>query len=131
MALKAYKEETFKAILKFEDEKYDTEVEFRMPRTTDVYTSSDGNDNLGWLKTFANMAKPFPKPIPIELDSGSIEQVDSLHRLIDLGVLVNTADVAKKWLEKRQEIEAKRDKLVGKFKSGGNSKSEDTPEEDA
>lgn len=120
MVLKAYKEHTFKANVRFEDDSA-KEVTFRLPRNTDVYTSDDGNTNLNTLYTFANMAKPFDKPIQVETENGSILNVMTLRELIDLGVVLKMEDVAVKWIEKKQEVEAEKERLTKKSKSAGNS----------
>lgn len=127
MVLKAYKEHTFKANIKFEDDSV-KEVVFRLPRNTDVYTSEDGNTNLNTLYTFANMAKPFDKPVQVETEDGSILNITTLRELIDLGVVVRMEDVATKWFEKRNQIEAEKEALVKKSKSAGNSTQKATQE---
>lgn len=128
MALKAYKEHTFKANVKFEDESV-KEVTFRLPRNTDLYTSEDGNTNLNALMTFANMAKPFDKPVQVETEDGSIVNCTTLKELIDFGVIIKLDDVFKQWDKKRQEIESEKEKALKKSKSAGNSTPKDTPEQ--
>ena len=128
MALKAYIEHTFKANIRFEDETV-KEVTFRLPRNTDLYTSEDGNTNLNTLMTFANMAKPFEKPVQVETENGSIVNCTTLKELIDLGVVLKLDDVITKWFEKRQEVEAEKEKALKKSKSAGNSTSKGTTEE--
>ena len=127
MALKAYIEHTFKANVRFEDDSV-KEVTFRLPRNTDLYTSEDGNTNLNTLMTFANMAKPFEKPVQVETENGAIINCTTLKELIDLGVVLKLDDVIRKWYEKRQEIEAEKEKALKKSKSAGNSTPKDTPE---
>ena len=127
MALKAYIEHTFKANVRFEDDSV-KEVTFRLPRNTDLYTSEDGNTNLNTLMTFANMAKPFEKPVQVETENGSIVNCTTLKELIDLGVVLKLDDVITKWFEKRQEVEAEKEKALKKSKSAGNSTPKDTPE---
>ena len=127
MALKAYKEHTFKANVKFEDESV-KEVTFRLPRNTDLYTSEDGNTNLNTLYTFANMAKPFDKPVQVETEDGSILNCTTMKELINLGVVMRLDDVITKWYEKRQEIEAEKEKALKKSKSVGNSTLKGTTE---
>lgn len=128
MALKAYKEHTFKANVKFEDESV-KEVTFRLPRNTDLYTSEDGNTNLNALMTFANMAKPFDKPVQVETEDGSIVNCTTLKELIDFGVIIKLDDVFKQWDKKRQEIESEKEKALKKSKSAGNSTPKDIPEQ--
>ncbi len=128
MALKAYKEHTFKANVKFEDESV-KEVTFRLPRNTDLYTSEDGNTNLNALMTFANMAKPFDKPVQVETENGSIVNCTTLKELIDLGVIMKLDDVFSQWDKKRQEIESEKEKALKKSKSAGNSTPKDIPEQ--
>lgn len=128
MILKAYKEQTFKAEIKFTETNDVKEVVFRLPRNTDVYTSDDGNTNLNTIRTFGNMAKPFDRPIQVEAEDGSILNITTLNELIDLGVQMQFDDVALKWYEKRQEIEAEKERLVKKSKSAGNSTSKATQE---
>ena len=128
MALKAYIEHTFKANVTFEDNSV-KEVTFRLPRNTDLYTSEDGNTNLNTLYTFANMAKPFDKPIQVEIENGSIINCTTMKELISLGVVMKLDDVITKWYEKRQEIEAEKEKVLKKSKSVGNSTSKGTPEQ--
>lgn len=127
MALKAYIEHTFKANVRFEDDSV-KEVTFRLPRNTDLYTSEDGNTNLNTLMTFANMAKPFEKPVQVETENGTIINCTTLKELIDLGVVLKLDDVITKWFEKRQEVEAEKEKALKKSKSAGNSIPKDTPE---
>jgi hypothetical protein len=127
MALKAYIEHTFKANVRFEDDSV-KEVTFRLPRNTDLYTSEDGNTNLNTLMTFANMAKPFEKPVQVETENGTIINCTTLKELIDLGVVLKLDDVITKWFEKRQEVEAEKEKALKKSKSAGNSTPKDTPE---
>lgn len=128
MALKAYKEHTFKANVKFEDKSV-KEVTFRLPRNTDLYTSEDGNTNLNALMTFANMAKPFDKPVQVETEDGSIVNCTTLKELIDFGVIIKLDDVFKQWDKKRQEIESEKEKALKKSKSAGNSTPKDIPEQ--
>lgn len=127
MALKAYIEHTFKANIRFEDDTV-KEVTFRLPRNTDLYTSEDGNTNLNTLLTFANMAKPFDKPVQVETEDGSILNCTTMKELIQLGVIMKLDDVITKWYEKRQEIEAEKEKALKKSKSAGNSTQRVTPE---
>lgn len=127
MALKAYIEHTFKANVRFEDDTV-KEVTFRLPRNTDLYTSEDGNTNLNTLMTFANMAKPFEKPVQVETENGSLINCTTLKELIDLGVILKLDDVIEKWSEKRNEVEAEKEKALKKSKSAGNSISKGTPE---
>ena len=127
MALKAYIEHTFKANVRFEDDSV-KEVTFRLPRNTDLYTSEDGNTNLNTLMTFANMAKPFDKPVQVETENGSIVNCTTLKELIDLGVVLKLDDVITKWFEKRQEVETEKEKALKKSKSAGNSIQKDIPE---
>lgn len=115
MALKAYKEITFKANIKFEDESV-KEVEFRLPRNTDIYRSEDGNTNLNTLYTFANMAKPFKKPIQVELEDGSIINVDNIKALMDLGITIDLSDAVIKWFETKEKVEKEKAELVKKSK---------------
>ena len=128
MALKAYIEHTFKANVTFEDGSVE-EVTFRLPRNTDLYTSEDGNTNLNTLYTFANMAKPFDKPMPVQAGDGSIINCTTMKELINLGVVMKLDDVITKWYEKRQEIEAEKEKALKKSKSAGSSTSKGIPEQ--
>lgn len=127
MVLKAYKEHTFKANVRFENDET-LEVVFRLPKNTDVYTGGDGNTNTDTLYTFANMAKPFSKPVQVETEDGSILNITTLKELIDLGVVMHMEDVAIKWFEKRNQIEEEKAKLVKKSKSVGNSTQKDIQE---
>lgn len=127
MALKAYIEHTFKANIRFEDDTV-KEVTFRLPRNTDLYTSEDGNTNLNTLMTFANMAKPFDKPVQVETENGSIVNCTTLRELIDFGIVLKLDDVIQKWFEKRKEIEEEKEKALKKSKSAGNSISKGTPD---
>lgn len=127
MALKAYKEQIFNANIKFDDGSV-KEVEFRLPRNTDVYKSEDGNTNLDTLYTFANMAKPFKTPIQVEAENGSILNIDSIRGLIELGVTMDMTDVVLKWYEKRNQVEAEKERIVKKSKSAGNSTQKDIQE---
>lgn len=130
MVLKAYKEQTFKANIRFEDDSI-KEVVFRLPRNTDYYTSEDGNTNVNTLYTFANMAKPFTTPVQVESENGSILNITTMRELIDLGIRINLDDALVKWVEKRQEIEAEKERLTKKSKSVGNSTSKGTQEVNA
>ena len=120
MALTAYKEQTFKADIKFEDDSVKTVV-FRLPKNTDAYSSSDGNENLNLLYTLANMAKPFDAPVQVEIENGSLVNVTTVRGLIDLGVSVNFADAIEKWLSERTKAQAEKDRLVKKSQSAGDS----------
>lgn len=126
MALKAYKEQTFKAEVKFEDDSV-KEVTFRLPKNTDVHTSDDGNLNTNTLFTFGNMAKPFDVPVQVEIDNGSILNIKTLRELIDLGVVLNLSDVVQKWMEARDKAQAEKDRLIKKSQSAGDSSKKDTP----
>lgn len=125
MALKAYKEQTFKAEVKFEDDSV-KEVTFRLPKNTDVHTSDDGNLNVNTLFTFGNMAKPFDTPIQVEVEGGSILNIKTLRELIDLGVVLDLSDVVKKWMEAREKAQAEKDRLIKKSQSAGDSSSKGT-----
>ena len=114
MALKAYIEHTFKANVMFEDDSV-KEVTFRLPRNTDLYTSEDGNTNLNTLYTFANMAKPFDKPVQVETEDGSIVNCTTMKELISLGVVM--------------KLEEEKEKALKKSKSAGNSTLKGTPEQ--
>jgi len=118
MALQAYKERTFKAEIKFEDDSV-REVVFRLPRNTDAYTSADGNTNLDLLYTLANMAKPLEQAVQVEVEDGSILNIKSVRELIDLGVSVSFIDAINKWFEEREKAQAEKDRLVKKSKSAG------------
>jgi hypothetical protein len=124
MALKAYKERTFKAKIVFEDEST-KEVEFRLPKNTDLYTSADGNSNLNVMYTLANMAKPF-SPIQVELADGSILNATTLLELIELGVTMNYSEAISKWFEERDKAAEERNRLIKKSKSDGGSIKKDT-----
>ena len=124
MALKAYKEHIFKANIKFEDDS-EKEVSFRLPRNTDVYTSGDDNLNVNTLYTIANMAKPFEKPVQVEIEDGSILNITTLKGLVDLGVIIGLSDVIIKWSEAREKAQAEKDRLVKKSKSDGGSSKKD------
>ena len=52
-----------------------------------------------------------------------------MKELISLGVVMKLDDVITKWYEKRQEIEAEKEKALKKSKSVGNSTSKGTPEQ--
>ena len=125
MALKAYKEQTFKAEVKFEDDSV-KEVVFRLPKNTDVHTSDDGNLNINTLFTFGNMAKPFDTPVQVEVENGSILNIRSLRELIDLGVVLDLSDVVKKWMEAKDKAQAEKDRLIKKSQSAGDSSSKGT-----
>ena len=127
MALTAYKEKTFEAELKFEDDST-KKVTFRLPRNTDVYSSSDGNSNIGTLYTLANMAKPFDKAVQVETDNGSLLNIKTVRELIDLGVFIDFSDAIEKWLDAKQKAQEEKDKLLKKSKSGGNSEEKGTPQ---
>lgn len=126
MALKAYKEQTFKAEVKFEDDSV-KEVTFRLPKNTDVHTSDDGNLNTNTLFTLGNMAKPFDTPVQVEIDDGSILNIKTLRELIDLGVVLNLSDVVKKWMDARDKAQAEKDRLIKKSQSAGDSSKKGTP----
>lgn len=113
MVLQAYKEVTFKANVSFEDESV-KEVVFRLPRNTDAYTSPDGNASLNLMYTLSNMAKPFEKPVQVEVEGGSILNVKTLRELVDLGVYVDFSDAIDKWMEKREKSEKEKARLVKK-----------------
>lgn len=125
MALKAYKEQTFKAEVKFEDDSV-KEVTFRLPKNTDVHTSDDGNLNVNTLFTFGNMAKPFETPVQVEIEGGSILNIKTLRELIDLGVVLDLSDVVKKWMEAREKAQAEKDRLIKKSQSAGGSSNKGT-----
>lgn len=125
MALKAYREHIFKANITFEDDST-KEVIFRLPRNIDVYTSGDDNLNVNTLYTIANMAKPFEKPVQVEVEDGSILNITTLKGLVDLGVIIGLSDVIIKWGEAREEAQAEKDRLVKKSKSDGGSSKKDT-----
>lgn len=125
MALKAYKEQTFKAEVKFEDDSV-KEVTFRLPKNTDVHTSDDGNLNVNTLFTFGNMAKPFDTPVQVEIEGGSILNIKTLRELIDLGVVLDLSDVVKKWMEAREKAQAEKDRLIKKSQSAGGSSNKGT-----
>ena len=126
MALKAYKEQTFKAEVKFEDGSV-KDVTFRLPKNTDVHTSDDGNLNVNTLFTFGNMAKPFDTPVQVEIEGGSILNIKTLRELIDLGVVLELSDVVKKWMEARDKAQAEKDRLIKKSQSAGDSSKKVTP----
>ena len=123
MALQAYKEKTFEANIKFEDDST-KKVIFRLPRSIDVYTSGDGNSNASTLYTLANMAKPFDKPVQVEVDGGSLMNITTVRDLIDLGVFIDFSEAIEKWLEARKKAQEEKDKLLKKSKSGGSSEEE-------
>lgn len=127
MALKAYIEHTFKANIRFEDDTT-KEVTFRLPRNTDLYASEDGNTNVNTLYTFANMAKPFETPVQVELENGSILNLTTMKELIEYGVIMKLDDVIEKWVQKRKEVEAEKEKALKKSKSAGNSMPKGTQE---
>ena len=52
-----------------------------------------------------------------------------MKELISLGVVMKLDDVITKWYEKRQELEAEKEKALKKSKSAGNSTSKGTPEQ--
>ena len=121
MALKAYKEQTFKATIKFLEDDSTVGATFRMPRPIDYYSSADGNLNVERQRFLANIFKSFDKPIQVEVDGGSIINVDSLTALMELGVPMDLSDALIKWAEKHAEIQKQKDELVKKQKSAGNS----------
>ena len=63
MALKAYREQTFKATIKFLEDDSTVGATFRMPRPIDYYSSADGNLNAERQRFLANIFKSFDKPI--------------------------------------------------------------------
>lgn len=125
MALKAYKEETFKAIIRFLEDGSTVEATFRMPRPIDYYSSPDGNQNLERQKFFANIFKSFDKPVAVEIEdnNGNVNtlNIDSLAALQELGIAMDLSDCLQKWFEKQQKKQEEKDKLVKKSKSDGNS----------
>lgn len=126
MVLQAYKERTFKAEIKFEDDST-KEVVFRLPRNTDVYVGDDGNSNVATLYTLANMAKPFDTPIQVGSADGSVLNVKTVRELIDLGVVINFSDAVEKWLEEKEKAQAEKDRLTKKSESAGGSGKKVTP----
>lgn len=113
MALKAFIEQTFEADVKFADDSV-KKVKFRLPRTTDIYKSSDGNQLLDNLYTIANMAKPFEKPVQVEIEDGSILNIYTVKELIELGVDMDLSDAIEKWAEKNKKVKAEKERLVKK-----------------
>lgn len=128
MVLKAYREKTFTANVRFEDDSI-KEVVFRLPRNTDIYDGGDGNSNLNILGTLSNMAKPFDTPVQVETENGSILNILTLKELVSLGVQMNFSDVIQKWDESREQSQAEKEALVKKSASVGGSKAKVTPQE--
>ena len=127
MALKAPKEQLFEAVIKFEDGS-SQEVTFRLPRTTDVYISEDGNSNLQTLYTLANMAKPLKTPVQVETEDGSICNVRTMKELISIGVVIDLSDVVEKWMDAKSKAEEEKHRLLKKSESGGGSGKKATPQ---
>ena len=125
MALKAYREQTFKATIRFLEDDSTVEATFRMPRPIDYFISPDGNRNLENQKFFANIFKSFNKPVQVEVEDGSIHNIDNLAALQELGVPMDISDCLVKWSEKQKQIQDEKDALVKKSKSAGNSTKED------
>lgn len=131
MALKAYKEQTFKATIKFLEDDSTVEATFRMPRPIDYFSSSDGNVNLERQRFLANIFKSFDKPVKVEMEDGSIINIDNLAALQQLGIAMDLTDPLIKWAEKQTEIQKQKEELVKKSKSVGNSTKKATqPQED-
>lgn len=126
MAIQAYKERTFKAEVKFDDDST-KEVVFRLPKNTDVYVSDDGNSNVATLYTLANMAKPFETPLQVTATDGSVLNIKTIKELIDLGVNMNFSDAITKWLEEKEKAQAEKDRLIKKSESAGGSGKKVTP----
>lgn len=121
MALKAYKEQTFKATIKFLEDDSMVGATFRMPRPIDYFISPDGNRNLENQKFFANIFKSFDKPVQVEMEDGSILNIDNLAALQELGIPMDISDCLIKWAEKQKQIQDEKDALIKKSKSAGNS----------
>lgn len=121
MVLKAYKERTFKANVRFIEDNSVVGATFRVPRQLDYYISEDGNKFLERQKLIANIFKSFDKPVQVELEDGSIVNVDNLSYLQDIGVAIDTTDCINKLSQELEAVSKEKDELVKKQKSAGNS----------
>lgn len=126
MVLKAYKERTFTANIKFLEDDSMVEATFRMPRPIDYFVSPDKNQNLEQQKFLANIFKSFKKPVQVEQEDGSVLNVDNLSALQEMGIAMDLSDCLIKWLEMANAENAEKEKLVKKSKSDGNSTKKDT-----
>lgn len=127
MALKAYKQVTFKANLKFEDDSI-VGATFRLPRSIDFFKSAEGNTIKDNLMTFSNICLGLDEPQDVELADGQVIPVKTLAELIELGVPVDISDAMVKWYQVQQKANEAKEKLVKKSKSAGNSTPKGTPE---
>lgn len=128
MALKAYKEQTFKATIKFLEDGSTVGATFRMPRPIDYFSSADGNVLVERQRFLCNIFKSFDKPVQVEVEDGSILNVDNLTALLELGIPMDISDALIKWSDKHAEMQKEKDDLVKKQKSVGNSTKKVTPE---
>lgn len=130
MVLKAYKEITFKAQIKFLEDNSVVEATFRKPRQTDYYSSRDGNQSLENLKLIANIFKSFDKPIKVELEDGTQVNVDNLEYLQNLGIPMDISDCLEKLGQLYINEQKEKEELVKKSKSAGNSTKKATTEKE-
>lgn len=125
MVLKAYKEETFKANIKFIEDGSIVGATFRLPRQADYFLSVDRNVALERQKLLSNIFKSFDKPVQVEMEDGSIVNVDNLAYLIELGIAMDMTDCWQKFFEAQEKAEKEKEKLIKKSKSDGNSTKRD------
>lgn len=132
MALKAYKEITYKATIKFLEDDSEVGATFRLPRPTDYFVSDDGNRNLEAQRLVANLFKSFEKPVEVEFENENggfyTKNINKLSELIDLGIPMDLSDCINKLTEAQIQEQERKETLVKKHKSVGSSTKKDIAE---